>query len=64
MPSGRAEPKTSLAVVSQYRLSVRNEAEIQMSYPRHRTSTGQPVVVTPTPHLPDLEQDTLACWLA
>jgi len=35
-----------------------------MSYPRHRTSTGEPVVVTPTPRLPDLERDTLATWAA
>jgi len=35
-----------------------------MSYPRHRTSTGDPVLVTPTPSLPDLERDTLATWAA
>jgi len=35
-----------------------------MSYPRHRTSTGDPVVVTPSPQLPDLERDTLATWAA
>ncbi|MGI8721333.1 MAG: hypothetical protein ACR2JG_03805, partial [Geodermatophilaceae bacterium] len=35
-----------------------------MSYPRHRTSTGEPVLVTPTPSLPDLERDTLATWAA
>jgi len=35
-----------------------------MSYPRHRTSTGGPVMVTPTPHLPELERDTLATWAA
>ncbi len=35
-----------------------------MIYPRHRTSTGDAVVVTPTPRLPDLERDTLAAWAA
>ncbi len=35
-----------------------------MSYPRHSTSTGEPVVVGPTPRLPDLERDTLATWEA
>ncbi len=35
-----------------------------MSYPRHRTSTGEPAVVTPTPQLPELEGDTLATWEA
>ncbi len=35
-----------------------------MSYPRHCTSTGDPVEVTPTPQLPELERDTLATWEA